>query len=258
MTDFGPKNLADAIGSEGHACGLPLSHDRINECHHWWHVMAQNYHEPDEFRWSLGAFLQAARSASLMIQVEKAAFEDMAWYDAWVEEVAKKSEVIRWVNSARVQVVHKGTLAPASWVELRCLFPKGDHRAEDSDDEGPAAFTMNPFICTHALMHASDWLVGDEDHGHDMVRHWEVEELPDREILDVCAEVFGELDLLLKVAHEQIGQGMQMTKAGEPIDRPSGRMPCMDDLEPHLIAHFEPRSGRSQEWTNEPPGLHSS
>jgi len=36
----------------------------------------------------------------------------------------------------------------------------------------------------------------------------------------VCAEVLVDLDLPLNTAHEQIGQGLQVTKGREPIDRP--------------------------------------
>ena len=50
--------------------------------------MAEMYHEPDPFRWRLGAFAQAARSVSLMLQTEKALFKDFDWYENdWVSKM---------------------------------------------------------------------------------------------------------------------------------------------------------------------------
>jgi len=51
--------------------------------HYWWHEMARNYHEPEPFRYSLEAFVQAARNVTWVLQKEKRVFEDFSWYEEW-------------------------------------------------------------------------------------------------------------------------------------------------------------------------------
>ena len=82
MRDEPPNSLAEALSGSGQ-CPIPATHDRLEECHYWWHEMARKYHEPSPFRYSLGAFLQAARSVTFMLQSERAAFKDLEWYAAW-------------------------------------------------------------------------------------------------------------------------------------------------------------------------------
>ena len=46
--------------------------------------MAYYYHEPEPFRYRLGAFVVAARSVTYMLKKESSKFEDFGWYDEWV------------------------------------------------------------------------------------------------------------------------------------------------------------------------------
>src|SRR5215475_8414003 len=101
-----PDSLAEKLAGDGGACPIPLTHDRLFEVHYWWHEMARNYHEPDQFRYSLCAFVQAARSVTFMLQKEQHVFADFSWYESWVEK-AKKDSVMSWLESARTNVVHR-------------------------------------------------------------------------------------------------------------------------------------------------------
>src|SRR6266566_5449935 len=92
-----PDSLAELFAGEGPPCSIPYTHDRLHECHHWWHEMARNYHEPEPFRYSLGAFLQAARSVTFMLQKEQGAFSDFSWYQQW-QERAKNDELLQWLK----------------------------------------------------------------------------------------------------------------------------------------------------------------
>src|ERR1039457_7241249 len=93
----GPDSLAEALAEGRGQCPIPATHDRVNECHYWWHEMARNYHEHNGFRWSLGAFIQAARSMTFMLQAEKGSFKDFGWYEQWQSE-ARQEPLLRWVN----------------------------------------------------------------------------------------------------------------------------------------------------------------
>lgn len=66
-----PQTLAEKVAAVGSKCPIPATHDRLFEIHHWWHEMARWYHEPEPFRYRLGAFIQAARNVTFMLQTEK-------------------------------------------------------------------------------------------------------------------------------------------------------------------------------------------
>ena len=63
-----PKSLAESLGAQGSVCPIPFTHDRLREVHHWWHEMARYYHEPEPFRYAFGAFVQAARNVTFVLQ----------------------------------------------------------------------------------------------------------------------------------------------------------------------------------------------
>ena len=145
------------------------------------------------------------------------------------------------VNDTRVSVVHRGALETNSWMELRCLNDDGS--VADS-----TSIRVNPFVCTHRSMDESSAAVelSGEDHGHDFVRHWEVDQMPGKELLEACADVYGLLSELVEVAHKEAGATTQSNY--------SGSMPCMRETLSHRTAHID----RVGDWVNEPPGLHES
>ena len=61
--------LARALSGDS-ACPVPNAHDKTNEAHYFLHQMMEHYHDCDRFRYSLSAYLQAARSITLMLQAE--------------------------------------------------------------------------------------------------------------------------------------------------------------------------------------------
>ena len=182
-------------------CPIPFTHDRLHETHHWWHEIARFYHEPEPFRYGLGAFIQAARSVTFMLQNEKSAFQQFDWYELWREK-AKNDAVLSWLNGARADVVHRRALEPNSWMEMRCLDnPRRPHGTDDDDD--PFRFRVNPFACTHYYITAGGGPWGG-DHRHEWERHWETEGLEGRELLEACADVYDRLDELVTEAHGRL------------------------------------------------------
>ena len=108
------SELARNLSESGGPCPVPSAHDKTNEAHYFLHEMMEHYHECDRFRFSLSAFLQAARSATLLLQAELSAMDGFAaWYEPWQEKM-KRSRVLPTLNSERVRVVHKEALVPAS------------------------------------------------------------------------------------------------------------------------------------------------
>jgi len=184
MADVTPsrkaKTLAEKLAAEGSTCPIPATHDRLAEVHYWWHQMAEMYHEPDPFRYRLGAFAQAARAVTLMLQTKKAAFKgDFDFYAKdWVSK-AKADPIMSWLNNTRTNGFHRSALPPSSWLQMECIRnPRKSSR--DGEDDGPIG-TRDPFQCTHYYMNAGPTT----DHGHNFTRLWSMDGLHDRELLDV-------------------------------------------------------------------------
>jgi hypothetical protein len=239
-----PGLLAERLAGDGGSCPIPLTHDRLSEVHYWWHEMARNYHEPDQFRYSLGAFVQAARSVTWMLQKEKHVFADFGWYQSWVEE-SNKHPALVWLQSTRTNVVHRQALIPGSTLELRCI---GDPRHPHGSDDEPHRIFVSPFACTHQYIHAGPFT----DHAHEFERRWSMEGLEDRELLEVCADCFDRLDDLVHFAHQQLGAPMASSRREGSLRS----LPCMEDTAPHRVARTIMRDGQ-EIWVNEPPGLHN-
>jgi hypothetical protein len=240
-----PASLAERLAGDGGACPIPLTHDRLSEVHYWWHEMARNYHEPDQFRYSLGAFVQAGRSVTFMLQKEKHVFADFSWYQSWVEK-AEKDSAMSWLQSARTNVVHREALIPGSRLELRCIGDPRHPHGENDDD--PKVWVVSPFQCTHYYIHAAPFT----DHAHEFERSWSMEGLEGRELLEVCADCFDRLDVLMHFAHQQLGAPMESSRREGSLRS----LPCMEDTTPYRVARTVMRDGQ-EIWVNEPPSLHN-
>jgi hypothetical protein len=235
-----PKSLADSLGG----CAIPFTHDRLFEAHHWWHEMARNYHEPDPFRYALGAFIQAARSVTFMLQKERGAFPDFAWYEEWAAN-AKADPLLRWLHDIRTNLVHRQALEPKSWMRMRCIDNPRQNQfideEEGEDSDGSLAFDISPFECTHYHI-AQGWRT---DHAHEFTRHWELEGVSG-ELLEVSADIFARLNDLVHDAHRRLG-----AETHNPLGRPS----CTQDTTQYRVIRTSIRDGK-EIWDYEPPGLH--
>jgi hypothetical protein len=174
--------------------------------------MAKAYQEPSYFRWSLGAFIQAARNVTWMIQSEKAIFDDFTWYEEWQAQ-ARVSPTLKWLNDTRVFLTKRSALAPTSWARFRCLMEQINPDYE-LDEEEDLYINLNPFLCTHQYIRSGPV----EDHGHEYQRSWEVEELPGRELLDVAAEVYDLISEVVDLAHRAVGSGMSVVRTDGATD----------------------------------------
>src|SRR5258708_18932952 len=193
------KNLAEKLAVEGSTCPIPATHDRLAEVHYWWHQMAETYHETDPFRYRLGAFAQAARSVTLMLQTEKAVFRNFDFYKkAWVAK-AKADPIMKWLDATRTNGFHRSALAPSSWLQMEC-FRNPRKSPWDEEEEGPIG-TRDPFQCTHYYMNVGPRT----DHGHNFTRQWSMDGLDGRELLEVCAYIYDRLDEIVTEAHDRLG-----------------------------------------------------
>lgn len=250
-----PRDLAEHVTRGKGRCTIPRTHDRLDECHHWWHEMGRVYHEPDPFRYTLGAFLLAARSVTFMLQAEKRIFPDFTWYETW-QSSAKADPVLAWLNESRRLLTHAKPLSHQSWARFRCLFEQGDANYEpDEEDEDEIFINLNPFLCTHAYIRAG--IV--EDHGHEYQRHWESEDLPDQELLEVCATIYDRLADVVTLAHAHLGSRMATASMEEGDWKEvnagaSHHLPCMESTEPWRTIQTRVVDGQ-EVWDDDPKHL---
>src|SRR5207248_270356 len=122
-----------------------------------------------------------------------------------------------------------------------------DYRADEEED---LYIHLNPFKCTHAYIR--EGIV--ERHGHEYQRTWEMDALPGRELLDVCAEIYGKLSALVGIAHEQLGAHMvsMSEDPATPIGPGLHRLPCMNDTEAYRTVRTYVLNGQ-EIWDGAPP-----
>ena len=239
-----PTSLAEKLGETGSTCPIPATHDRLVEAHYWWHEMADWYHEPDPFRYRLGAFAQAARSVSFMLQTEKAVFDSFEWYEvSWVSRM-KADPVMRWLDSTRTDFFHRKSLSPSSWLEMECF--RNPRRSPWEEDNIPFS-TVDPFQCTHYYMNHGPTT----DHGHNFTRWWSMDGLSGRELLDACAHIHDVLDELVTDAHNRLG-AFTVSYASPKSQR---RLPCMANIDQYRIVKTRIRKGKEM-WINKPRRSH--
>lgn len=243
---WGPEHLADTLSRGDAPCPLPFTHDRLDECHYWWHGMARNYHEPKQLRWNLGAFIQAARNLTWILQAEKHLFDDFSWYEQWRSQ-AEEDKFLAWLNATRVHLTKRGPLSTTSWATFACVLSRDDARYSAEEEEGPLEIVVNPFVCTHALLRAGPR----EDHPHEIERHWEIEGLPDHEALEACALIFDELDDLVRIAHAHLGASMHLMHGEKPAEPAGGhRFGCMDCTRAARIVRTR-MTNDGEEWVDD-------
>ncbi len=239
-----PKTLAEKLSAEGSSCPIPATHDRLAEVHHWWHEMAEWYHEPDPFRYRLGAFTQAARSVTFMLQTEKATFDNFDFYEKDWRAKASADPIMQWLRNTRNINFHQSVLAPSSWLQMECFH---NPRKRVSDDESGPIGTRDPFQCTHSYVSVGP----STDHGHNFTRHWSMEGLDGRELLEVCAYVYDRLDEIVTEAHQRLGAHVvSYARMGSPR-----RLPCMEDIDRYRIVKTRIRNGK-EVWVNKPRRPH--
>lgn len=229
-------------------CPTPTAHKRLQEIHRFWHECAEGYQDPEEFRSKLNACIQAARNLTFALQKEGnliPGFDD--WYPGWQEKM-KADPVMRWLHNARTQIVHKGDLATRSQATVWLQIDYADAGREvaaglpqpfrKEPAEKSPKFNTNPL---HSLDQILDQIEDlplpsriRQESTITIERRWVDSDLPNIELLDALAHVYGFLSQLVKDAHDRAGvaQSLMIEIHGEAVPIPEleaegGRLPCM-------------------------------
>jgi len=221
-------------------CLFEEVHNRMEDVHSLWHSALNSYFDPAGFRAPLQSCITMLRSSTFILQNQKHSIPDFnGWYEPWRARM-KNNPLMRWAVDARNKIEKQGDLETYSRVIARIIASYEEEIPEIDITEGL-------FEPIEALLNRIDKCTLEKqvlEHGLLKIeRRWVANTLPDFEILDALAEVYGELSLLLDDAHRQVGlpvpclvhpeeEGQTPVAGGGPS---GGRLPCM-------IGHDEKRA----------------
>ena len=245
----GAPDESSAVNDElSPPCPTPTGHKRLEEVHRFWHECAEGYQDPEEFRIKLNACIQAARNLTFALQKEKDLIPDFdEWYPAW-QEAMKSDPVMRWLHDARTQIVHKGDLETRSQAIVRLQIDYADAGREVAEglpqpfskdaEADPPQFSTNPMLTIEEILTKIDELHLPtrvlRESTLSIERRWVDTEIPNMELLDVLAHVYGILSQIIHDAHDRAGVSHSlMVDVGREqvpipeIEAEGSRLPCM-------------------------------
>lgn len=216
-------------------CKIPNTHDKFEEAHYFLHMMINNYHDADAFRFNMNAFIQALRNITFALQSEKRNIPD---FDMWYEEKQtwmKGSVLLKNFVEGRNIVVKRGNLAIKSEAHIG-LFRYRKHKLG-------MIIPVNPFQSSEQLLRvAEEHFVGfliDEDHSDigeqcGILRKWVAEDIGEDEVLQLCFEAWRMIGQLLTDAHNLLG--MEFYVPTDCEKRPENYQVMLEtDLDPSLV-----------------------
>jgi hypothetical protein len=207
--------------------------------------MLDNYHFPAKFRYNLSAFLQAARSATLLLQSELPKGGDFReWYENQQQRMAQ-DEDLKVLNSLRVTVVHKSSLVPASTIWIG-FFKHGEGRLGFGEFSNPMLASFSALLSARRHMqgyvHPHRLWVGEE---LGIERMWALEQAPEKELVGFCISAWEKLAAIISDAHKMAGSGF------EPLAKCKDRAKIYGRL---LESQIFPEVGNA--WSGSGPPTH--
>jgi hypothetical protein len=207
-------------------CPLPNTHSRLSQGHQLWHQMLDTYNSPSGFMANLNATIEALRNVTFMLQKEKHVIPDFdKWYDEWREKMRADS-VMTWLCKARTTLVHSSDLETKS--TARATIHTNLPLASTLFELPP----LLPFPAACELIARTipePFASNKGDLVLSIERRWIAHQLPEWELLEALAHVYGILSNIVKEAHERAGfiyetRDLHDDTCTIPVD---GRMPCM-------------------------------
>jgi hypothetical protein len=227
-------------------CPIPATHDRLKETHFFLHEMFWQIHHPDPFRWSLNAYLQAARSTLYVARKELRGVQALR---PMLQALEHDDPLFRRVVESRNFVVHEKMLAQHSLTQTG-IFRGRRFKLGFGDGDVP-----NNWYSEHLVRYLAHVWTGVFIDNHDSIgeqfgvkRSWIIGELGEGDVTLICAHAYGKLLGFVRSAHTLAG--------GEPPE-------CVDEDHVHdpealsvmLESDLDPDLPRTWGWiSDEPPG----
>lgn len=93
---------------------LPSSFDRMDEAAWFIHLMEENYHNADKFRWSLNSFLRTLKEIMQVVTIEVQHDKELIKLTARKKVELSSDPLLSYLFKQRDLVVHKSMLKPVS------------------------------------------------------------------------------------------------------------------------------------------------
>lgn len=174
---------------------------RLRESVKFWYQCSTEYHDIDEFISTLNALIQSLRHLTFILQSNKDLIPDFEnWYKAKQQEL-KDNKLMQWLNSARVEIVHKKDLELKSYAKFSILnwknFPIFERKINPLTKNEDIKLPV-PIEIERATFHKvfREPLIKIE-------RKWIADSLPQLEILTALAKCYGVLkELVIDTYHQ--------------------------------------------------------
>ncbi len=207
------------------ACLLGGVHNRLGEVHKFWHDMLSEYQNPENFRIILNAAIQSLRNITFLLQSNKSLIPNFdQWYEQY-RDLMRSDEILKWLHRARNVIVKQQDL------ELHSIAAA---RVRAWEDVSRLEFQISPFITTEQIakdlvrLHVVKAPRPIADHAIlNVERKWIVNDLPNRELLDVIAHGYKFFQNLLSDAHKQMGFDIELCKKQYNPKHENSFTPCM-------------------------------
>jgi len=219
-------------------CPTPTAHSRLLEVHRLWHQAADNYNDPDGFRTYLNATLQALRNVTFAIQSEKNNIPNFdEWYPQWQQRL-KSDSVLKWVNDARVTVVHKSDLEiySSASITIHTNIPIANAKVSVPpclNSEEIISYILHKEIPIPIV--APEFVLTIE-------RQWGVSELPGVELLQALAHAYSVLCLLVEEAHQSTNSSLNSCRFVDNLYCYNGFSGSLDDIPVCMMVNKEIRT----------------
>ena len=214
-------------------CPLADIDRRLEDAHRIWHKTVDSYFDPDEFRVNGQHLIQTLRTVTFVLQSNKAkipGFEE--WYRA-EQEGMRADPQLRWLVDSRNNIEKKGDLRKKSFVTADIIASYLEDGPSETVEahlfEGPnrlmdriPRFVLEKHVLVNGVLRIR--------------RSWVHETLPESEVTEALASLYGKLSELVGRAHLQAGlMEPRFSEDHEHGKWLNGRLPCM-------VGHENPRS----------------
>lgn len=185
-----------------HRCALEKVHQRMDDAYRHWHQAMNDYFDPDGFRASFNACIQALRTVTWVLQGLKNDIEGLEeWYLPWQESM-KQDNILKWLVTARNKIEHKGDIDAKSKVFAAIIASHYRNEVIHAEVNACILDTVSQIFSKIPMSTLHDQIIA---HGTlRLERRWEDEELPGYEILDALRHAYAELSKVIDDAHKSL------------------------------------------------------
>lgn len=242
----------------GPDCQFRVAENRLREAHRHWHECVRLYQDPEDFRISVNATVQALRNVTFALQSAKS---NVTGFDDWYgqeQEAMKADPILRWSHQARNVIVKQGDLSTKSTLRVS-LIADYENEAKDiasdqvvwgtspglsSDVSVATALAPSNLTIEEIFEELHNWRIPMSVKQNATVkieRRWVDDKMPEYELLTLLAYTYGRMNAIVGGAHNlldmdalrvqaelgEVGGGTQDASGRiEEGPRP-GRLPCM-------------------------------